>query len=132
MNFPAAQKNNYYREIHKRIFGITDLQALQAEYHADCYNLTKNSIHLSNADKKVAPRSLMIDTAMEKIYTYIEENDDCQFTMQELRNAITTKYIPDEKTIRKRLIDRYHDDIVISCKFGSNNIICFKKLTIIY
>ncbi|GFX17872.1 hypothetical protein TNCV_2293201 [Trichonephila clavipes] len=52
---------------------------------------------------------------MEQIYTYIKENDDCQFTMQELRNAITTKYIPDENTIRKWLIDRYHDDIVISC-----------------
>ncbi|GFX78979.1 uncharacterized protein TNCV_3912671 [Trichonephila clavipes] len=56
----------------------------------------------------------MIDTATEQIYTYIEENDD----MQELRNAITTE---DEKIIRKRLIDRYHDNIVISCKFGSNN-----------
>ncbi|GFX57322.1 uncharacterized protein TNCV_3914851 [Trichonephila clavipes] len=111
----------------KEISGITDLQALQAKYNADCYNLIKNPIHLSNVDKKVAPRSLMIDTAMEQIYTYIEENDDCQFAMQELRNAITTEYIPDEKTIGKRLIDRYHDDIVISCKFGSNNI-CFKKV----
>ncbi|GFX58237.1 uncharacterized protein TNCV_4049951 [Trichonephila clavipes] len=128
MNCIAVQKNNYYREIHKRISGITDLQALQAKYHADCYNLIKNSIHLSNVDKKVAPRFLMIDTAMEQIYTYKEENNDCQFTMQELRNAITTEYIPDEKTIRKRLIDRYHDDVVISCKFGSNSIICFKKI----
>ncbi|GFV64902.1 hypothetical protein TNCV_197141 [Trichonephila clavipes] len=115
MNFIAVQKNNYYREIHRRISGITDLQALQVKCHADCYHLIKNSIHPSKVIKKVAPRSLMIDTAMEQIYTYIEENDDCQFTMQELRNAITTKYIPDEKTIRKWLIDRYHDDIVVSC-----------------
>ncbi|GFW12996.1 uncharacterized protein TNCV_3329281 [Trichonephila clavipes] len=129
MNFIAVQKNDYYREIHKRISGITDLQALQAKYHADCYNLIKNSIHLSNVDKKDAPRSLMIDTAMEQIYTYIEENDDWQLTMQELRNAITTKYIPGEKkTIRKWLIDRFNDDIGIPCKFGSNNIICFKKI----
>ncbi|GFU97889.1 hypothetical protein TNCV_1103971 [Trichonephila clavipes] len=97
MNFIAVQKNDCYREIHKRIYGITDLQALQVKYHADCYNLIKNSIHLSNVDKKVAPRYLIIDTSMEQIYTYIEENDGCQFTMQELRNAITTKYIPDEK-----------------------------------
>ncbi|GFX42924.1 hypothetical protein TNCV_5072881 [Trichonephila clavipes] len=119
MNFIAVQKNDYYREIYQRISGITDLQALQAKYHADCYNLIRNSIHLSNVDKKVAPRSLMIDTAMEQIYTYIEENDNSQFTMQELRNAITTEYIPDEKTIRKRLIDRYHDDIMISCFYAS-------------
>ncbi|GFY20941.1 uncharacterized protein TNCV_3989851 [Trichonephila clavipes] len=128
MNFIDIQKNDYYREIHKTISAITNLQALQAKYHADCYNLIKNSIHLSNADKKVASRSLMIDSAMEQIYTYIEENDDCQFTMQELRNVITTEYIPDEKSIRKRLIDRSHDDSVISSKFGSNNIICYKKI----
>ncbi|GFV62593.1 hypothetical protein TNCV_2528181 [Trichonephila clavipes] len=57
----------------------------------------------------------MIDAAIEQIYTYIEENDDCQFTMQELRNAISSEYISDEKTVRKRPIDHYHDDIVISC-----------------
>lgn len=46
----------------------------------------------------------MVDAAMEQIYKYIEENDDCQFTMQELKNVITTEHIPDEKTIKKRLI----------------------------
>ena len=64
----------------------------------------------------------MVDAAMEQIYKYIEENDDCQFTMQELKNVITTEHIPDEKTIKKRLIERFHDDIIISTKFGSNTI----------
>lgn len=128
VNFIAVQKNDYYREIHKRIAGITDLQTLEAKYHFDCYNSIKNSINLINVEKKISPRIVMIDTAMEQIYKYIEENDDCQFTMQELKNVITTEHIPDEKTIRKRLIDRYHDDIVISTKFGSNTIICFKKM----
>ena len=70
----------------------------------------------------------MVDAAMEQIYKYIEENDDCQFTLQELKNVITTEHIPDEKTIKKRLIERFHDDIIISTKFGSNTIICFKKI----
>ena len=48
--------------------------------------------------------------------------------MQELKNIITTEHIPDEKTIRKRLIDRYHDDIAISSKFGPNTIMCFKNI----
>ncbi|GFX00669.1 hypothetical protein TNCV_2236761 [Trichonephila clavipes] len=63
MNFIAVQKNDCYREIHKTISGITNLHALQAKYHADHYNLIKNSIHLSNVYKKFAPRSLMIDGA---------------------------------------------------------------------
>ncbi|GFV82032.1 uncharacterized protein TNCV_3152301 [Trichonephila clavipes] len=45
----------------------------------------------------------MIDTAMEQIYTYKEENDDCQFTMQELRNVITT-----EKFVSKKVINICH------------------------
>lgn len=27
---------------------------------------------------------------MEQIYKYIEENDDCQFSMQELKDVVTT------------------------------------------
>ena len=48
MNFIAVQKTDYYRDIHKRISGITDLLTLAAKYHSDCYNLLKNSIHISN------------------------------------------------------------------------------------
>ncbi|KAK4886722.1 hypothetical protein RN001_002993 [Aquatica leii] len=41
--------------------------------------------------------------------------------MQHLKNIITTDHIPDEKTIRNRLIDRYHDDVIISCNQKCDN-----------
>lgn len=47
--------------------------------------------------------------------------------MQELKNIVTTEYIHDDKTIKTRLTSHYGDNIVLSSKFGSNTLICFKK-----
>lgn len=127
LKFIAIQKDDYYREMHKRISDVIDLQTLGAKYHADCLKLLHKSMEQTDVQKKISPLILKIDAAMEEIYKYIEENEDCQFTMLELKNIITTDHIPDEKTIRKRIIDRNHDDIVISCKFGANTIICTVK-----
>lgn len=104
-----------------------DLQSLGAKYHSHCYHSLKNAAQTHNAEKKVHPRILMVHIAMEKIYKYIEENDDCQFSIQELKNILSTEYIPDDKTIKSRLSSHYGDNIIFSSKFGSNTIICFKK-----
>lgn len=95
ISFVALQKNDSCREIHKRISGVMDLQSLGAKYHSHCYHSLKNAAQTHNAEKKVHPRILMVDIAMEKIYKYIEENDDCQFSIQELKNILSTEYIPD-------------------------------------
>lgn len=48
--------------------------------------------------------------------------------IKKITRGVTVEHIPDEKTIKKRLIERFNDDIVISTKFRSNTIICFKKI----
>lgn len=132
LSFVALQKDDFCREIHKRISGIMDLQSLGAKYHTDCYQSIKNSAQAHNVDKKIHPRILMVDIAMEQIYKYIEENDDCQFSLQELKNILSTEYIPDDKTIKSRLTSQYGDNIIFSSKFGSNTIICLKKNTMTF
>lgn len=61
---------------------------------------------------------------MEKIYAYIENNDDCQFTLAELKD-VCKNFIPDEKTIKSKLIERYGEKIVITIKNISLTSICF-------
>lgn len=123
-----VERDDYCREIHKRISGVIDLVALKARYHGDCYLSLKNSVHkVPEEKKKIHPQVLLVDAAMKQIYQYIEENEDCQFSMQELKNIPTLECIPDEKTIKARLISQYKDDIIFSSKFGANMIICFRK-----
>lgn len=63
---------------------------------------------------------------MDQIYTYIEENDDIQVSVQELKGVLNN-YVPDEKTIKIKLQLDYADNIVFSSKFASYTIICFKN-----
>ncbi|GFW71069.1 hypothetical protein TNCV_191601 [Trichonephila clavipes] len=53
---------------------------------------------------------------MEQILKYIEENDDFQFSLAELKSIVTNDHIPDDKTIKRRLMNHYEDNIVFSNK----------------
>ncbi|CAI6376577.1 unnamed protein product [Macrosiphum euphorbiae] len=61
---------------------------------------------------------------MEEIFLYIENNEDCQFSLQELKGICKNK-VPDDKTIKKRLKLKYGSRIIITEKQGSLTIICF-------
>lgn len=126
MQIVVQSKDINCREIFKRVSGIMDLAALEAKYHNDCFTSLKNFMKASDTEKKIHPQISKVDEAMDQIYTYIEENDDSQFSMQELK-GILNDYVPDEKTIKTRLQLHYADNIVFSSKFGSNTIICFKN-----
>lgn len=126
MQIIVQSKDIHCREILKRVSGVMDLSAVEAKYHNDCFTSLKNFIRASDTEKKIHPQISKVDEAMNQIYTYIEENDDSQFSMQELK-GIFNDYVPDEKTIKTRLQLHYTDNIVFSSKFGSNTIICFKN-----
>lgn len=126
VNFIRVQKDDYYRQIHKRISGIEDLKIIGAKYHEPCYDSLRNSAASHSVEKKSHEVSL-IDMAMEAIYQYIEQSDDCQFSLDELRNVISTEYLPDNKTIKARLISHYGDNIILSSKFAYSTLICFKN-----
>lgn len=61
---------------------------------------------------------------MEEIFQYIENNDDCQFSLQELKDIGKNPTI-DNKTIKRILKLKYGDKIIITEKKGSLTIICF-------
>lgn len=60
---------------------------------------------------------------MEEIFTYIENSDNCQFTLNELRNVCKTTNV-DNRTLKVRLKLRYGDKIIITEKSGSSTFIC--------
>lgn len=45
---------------------------------------------------------------MYEIFDYIENNEDYQFTLSELKKVVTTDFIPDSKTIISKLIEHYN------------------------
>lgn len=78
----------------------------------------------SSGGKIGRPEDKSVILAMEEIFVYIENNDDCQFSLKELK-CICKNKVPDDKTIKKRLKLKYDNRIIITEKQGSLTIICF-------
>jgi len=93
--------------------------AEEAIYHHDCY---KKFLKMSTSLKRGRSESDEIRMAMEEIYRVIEETDDCQFTLKDLNST----FIPDRKTIKQQLIEKYGDDLVIASDGNHSAIFCFK------
>lgn len=41
--------------------------------------------------------------AVEEIHSFIESNDECEFTLNELK-SVCKDYVPDDKTIKSKLV----------------------------
>ena len=57
-----------------------DLVAAEAKYHNNCYNIF---LRPTTGYKVGRPEDDSVNLAMEEIFQYIENNDDCQFSLQE-------------------------------------------------
>ncbi|CAH2237338.1 jg3546 [Pararge aegeria aegeria] len=61
-----------------------DLVAADAKYHDSCY---KSFLRPNTGGKIGRPQSEAINSAMEEIFNFIESSDDCQFSLDELKNV---------------------------------------------
>lgn len=58
---------------------------------------------------------------------YIENNEDqCQFSLREILNGYKG-HIKTEKILKKRLIDKYGQDILIATGINRQPVICFRN-----
>ncbi|KYN28333.1 hypothetical protein ALC57_02246 [Trachymyrmex cornetzi] len=64
---------------------------------------------------------------METIYNYLENSDDCQFSLHELINQIEG-YVPHETTIKHKLKEKYGDDIIITVNRKKTPTVCFRNI----
>lgn len=99
-----------------------DLVAAEAKYHRKCY---LSFMKPSTGAQIGRPKDESTDLAIEEIFTYIENSDDSQFTLNELKNVskITTL---DSRTIKMRLKLRYGDKLIITEKSGGSTFVCLK------
>lgn len=106
----------------KRLSGSIDLVAEEALYHKDCFT---SFFCPTSGIKRGRPESDEITTAMDEIYRILEDSDECQFSLKELTENLS--YIPSVKTIKRKLIEKYDDDIIISSIQNRDMVICFRR-----
>lgn len=98
-----------------------DLVAADAKYHDSCY---KSFLRPNTGGKIGRPQSEVINSAMEEIFNYIESSDDCQFSLDELKNVCQNVAL-ENGIIKIRLKLKYGSRIIITEKPGKLTFICF-------
>lgn len=96
----AAERrgDKWAQEVLLRLKGISDLVAVEAIYHERC---SVNFVKKPNIGPKVGrPHVSDVTSAMQVIFDFIENSDDCQFSMPDLINLLKN-YVPSELTIKK-------------------------------
>ncbi|XP_046409257.1 uncharacterized protein LOC124174204 [Ischnura elegans] len=118
-------EDDFYREIYKRLCDTRDLVSLRAKYHHDCLMKLINQ-HTEKIKVPQKAYSSKIDQAMEEIFEFMLSSQECQFTINELKEAIKfSDAIPTENTIKERLQRRFKDQIVLSSRMGGVTYVCF-------
>lgn len=116
-----AREDDVAKSVIARIEFEYDLVAAEAKYHGDCYNYFLRPTY---GGKVGRPKDEATNLAMDEIFAYIENSDDCQFTLNELKDICKNAAI-DNRTIKSRLKLRYGNKIIITEKSGTSTFICF-------
>jgi len=124
INVAKARGDEWAKAVQKRVILNTDLVAAEAKYHQHCLN--KFNLPVSRQKKSGRPADENVAEAMDKIFSFIENNEDSQFTLNELKEVVSD-YLPDNKTIKKKLEDKYGDRIIITTKKTGFTIISFRE-----
>lgn len=102
----AAQKRGDEWGLHilERIPPNLDLVAADAQYHHFCQ---RKLFHMPSEFKKGYRPYPTVDTAMEDIYSFLANTEECQFSLEELKARIKSEYQIDSRTIKSRLLEKY-------------------------
>lgn len=121
-----ARKDKWGEDVVDRLSSINDLVAEEAVYHQDCYRTFTRHLYMEKKEPKTDDYILK---GMEEIYSYMEGNQDCQFSMNELMAAVTGNQL-DWRTIKAKLHETYGDRVLF--KPGTNRfnipVICFRDI----
>lgn len=130
LSYAKQREDDWGKKIGNRI-GIlqtmnTDLVAVKAKYHKNCIN---NFYKLPGRCQKRGQPTPNIDKAMEVVFKFLEENrEECQFSLGQLLDEIPEDSRPHIKTVKKRLEEKYGDDIIIAQSANRGSIVCFKSI----
>lgn len=107
-----------------------DLVAASAVYHQPCWvRFSRGSTEeKSPKHPPAAVPNQDVSDAMNVIYQYMEDSDDCQFSVKELHDLVAEnkkKYIC-ETTIKRRLLEQYQDNILIASTKKKASVVCFR------
>lgn len=99
---------------------VPSLVDVQARYHTNCF---KKFVYIPRASSSSDIPDQRVNNAMQLIYNYIENHEECQFSMEEIQTVGKNEL--SDKTILKYLQIKYGDDITIITRPRKDTTICY-------
>lgn len=128
LNAADRRNDEKAQEVRLRLSGISDLVAANGVYHLDCYQQFVSHKPPEEDRKRGRPEADYIRKAMEEIYSLIENCEECQFSFEQLRSAVSGD-VPSNDTIKRKLKDKYGKRIIIAVGVGWRDAtICFNDV----
>ncbi|KAJ8867203.1 hypothetical protein PR048_030998 [Dryococelus australis] len=117
------RKDQWADEVKLRLGNVSDLVSADAIYHQDCF--TKFCSHSAPTGKgRGRPEVDYVVEAMEEIDSFVVNNDECQHLLSELMTKVTGT-IPDERTAKTKLKQKYEEYITITNNTKMVPTVCF-------
>lgn len=102
------------------IITTVPLVDVQARYHDKCFN---SFMYVSRESTSATSPDPRVENSLQLIYKYIENHEECQFSIKELRAAGRKEL--SKQTILKYLKHKYQEDITIITRPRRDTIICY-------
>lgn len=117
--------DSWGRQVLSRICTV-DLEREGAVYHFSCWVKFYREEEGSSTQFGRKP-STEINQAMQEIYQYMEDSDECQFSLKSLHDLVDNKYTISEVTVKRKLIEHYGDHITITATQKKVPVVCFRN-----
>ena len=125
-------------EVSVRLSQVIDLVSCDGRYHWHCYQ-TFQKPGSSRPEKRAAATKggssadAKREDAFEKLCDYLEENDECQYSFEDLQNMFL-QLSPEVEAysdihLKRKLIQRYGNSLNFAVLSGKRNVICFGGAT---
>lgn len=112
MKICEHRKDTVGKDVKRRIEGVLCLIAAEAKYHKTCMDRFRCSIPSENSATAGRPQNTESLAAFNKVCDFIEEDDDCQFSLADLLQIMGDDAYT-EKHFKNKLKKRYGDGNVI-------------------
>ena len=125
-------------EVNVKLSQVIDLVSCEGRYHWHCYQ-TFQKPGSSRPEKGTAAAKggssadAKREEAFEKLCDYLEENDECQYTFEDLQNIfvnLSPEVVAYSDThLKRKLTQRYGSSLNFAVLSGKRNVICFGGAT---
>jgi len=111
-----------------RLDGAIDLVPAEAKYHRGCHLEFYSCGETDRA--RGQPEDSIKHKAFEELCAYLNENDECQYSISELHN-ILSQFLDEQpgyttKHLKAKLMDHYGDKVTITKIPGKHGVVSFR------